>query len=729
MSDDVIKVRPFDEMVHHPMADKLSTILCDKTQNTNPLFFRVLVAYYFSVVASMMRCQLQTHEGDRKIPVNCYAINLATSGAGKGKSTSIMEEQVIGQFRTRFTDETFPILAEENIPKLAKRRADRNQTDPDEELDKATAEFKNIGPMLFSFDKGSEAAIKSARQKLLMAKAGAMNLHIDEIGSNLTGAMEALTAYLELYDVGHINPKLTKNSKDNPLQEQIPGKTPANAMMFGTPSKLYNGGKTEEEFNSLLDTGFARRCIFGYVKGHERNKDQNVHELYAMLTDTASNEYLDEVADHFEGLADIINVNKTVVMSKRVAKLFLQYKLNCEAIADTYPEHDEMKKAETSHRFFKAMKLAGTYAFVDDSGEVTEAHFENAIKLVEESGESFHNILTRDRNYAKLAKYIANAGREVTQADLMEDLPFYPKASGQQRDLMVQAMAYGYQNNIIIKKAFNDGIEFLRGETLQKTDIGAMRVAYSTDIAVGYRNETAAFTDLHKMTQASGVHWINHHLKGGDYSEGHRQEDDCLPGFNMVVIDVDGGVRMETAMMLLKEFKSMVYTTKRHDPDNQHRFRIVLPINYELKLDAKDFKEFMENIYKWLPFEVDDATGQRARKWMSNAGHYEYNDGMLLDVLPFIPKTAKNEDRKKFVDKHQSLDNLERWVINNTGDGNRSNQLIKYAYILLDAGFDFDGVRTRLLDLNDKLPSKLSEAEVMGTIMITVSKALAKRAA
>jgi len=30
----------------------------------------------------MMRCQLQTHEGNRKIPVNCYAINLATSGAG-----------------------------------------------------------------------------------------------------------------------------------------------------------------------------------------------------------------------------------------------------------------------------------------------------------------------------------------------------------------------------------------------------------------------------------------------------------------------------------------------------------------------------------------------------------------------------------------------------------------------------------------------------------------------
>ena len=68
-------------------------------------------------------------------------------------------------------------------------------------------------------------------------------------------------------------------------------------------------------------------------------------------------------------------------------------------------------------------------------------------------------------------------------------------------------------------------------------------------------------------------------------------------------------------------------------------------------------------------------------------------------------------------------------MINNTGDGNRNNQLLKYAYILVDAGFDFEGVRVRLLELNDKLPDKLEEAEIMGTIMVTVSKALAKRAA
>jgi hypothetical protein len=169
-----------------------------------------------------------------------------------------------------------------------------------------------------------------------------------------------------------------------------------------------------------------------------------------------------------------------------------------------------------------------------------------------------------------------------------------------------------------------------------------------------------------------------------------------------------------------------MYTTKRHT-DQEHRFRIILPINYELALDARDYKEFMSNIYEWLPFDVDTATNQRARKWMSHQGSYEYNEGDVLDALPFIPKTSKNEERKALMHSQQSMDNLERWILNNSGDGNRNNMLLRYAMILLDAGFDFEGIRSRVVSLNDKMPDKLDEVEIMGTILVTVAKTLAKR--
>ena len=190
-------------MEYNPTAEKLVQILCSKTQNSNPLFFRVLVGYYFSMVASMMRTTIGTHDrGD--IPVNLYALNLSTSGSGKGFSTNIIENQVLNQFRHRFLEETFPILAEQNLPKLALKRANRKSTDPDEELIRVQKEFDSIGPLLFSFDSGTSPAVKQMRHKLLMADAGSLNLQIDEIGSNMVGNIEVLNTFLELYDMGLI---------------------------------------------------------------------------------------------------------------------------------------------------------------------------------------------------------------------------------------------------------------------------------------------------------------------------------------------------------------------------------------------------------------------------------------------------------------------------------------------------------------------------------------------
>jgi hypothetical protein len=713
-------MKSYDEMEFNPTSEKLVNILCSKTQNSNPLFFRVLVGYYFSLVASMMRTSIATHDrGD--IPVNMYALNLSTSGSGKGFSTNIIENQVINQFRGRFLEETFPILAESNLPKLALKRANRKSSDPDEELVRVQKEFEGLGSLVFSFDSGTPAAVKQMRHKLLMADAGSVNLQIDEIGSNLVGNVDVLNTFLELYDMGLIKQKLIKNTTENTRNEEIVGRTPTNMLLFGTPSKLLNGSKTEEELYSMLETGYARRCFFGYSRASNKAINMTPEEVYTQLTNKDSNTYLEELSDRLEALADIINVNKRLVMSKETSLLLIEYRLKCEREAELYSEHEEIKKAEISHRYFKALKLAGAYAFIEDSPELTQEHLYQAIKLAEESGGAFNQLLTRDRAYVKLAKYIATCKRDVTQADLVEDLPFYRGAAGQKSEMLSLAIAYGYKNNIIIKKSFSDGIEFLRGETLKETDLSKIVVSYSHDITTDYRNEHAPFDQLHRLTQAPGLHWVAHHLNGG-----YRNEENCMPGFNMVVIDVDGGVNMSTVKLLLKNYKFLLYTTKRHT-DVENRFRIILPINYELALDAKDYKEFMSNIFEWLPFEVDTATNQRARKWLSHDGTYEYNEGDVLDALPFIPKTSKNEERKELMNSQQSMDNLERWVINNIGDGNRNNMLLRFAMILLDGGFDFEPIRQRVISLNNKIVDKLDEAEIMSTIMITVAKAISKR--
>lgn len=727
-------MKSFEDMEYHPIAEEVVKILCDKTQNPNPLFFRVSVAYYFSLAASMMRCVVQTHDrGD--IPVNLYALNLGTSGSGKGYSTNIMEEQVLRGFRERFLSETFPYLVEQNLPKLALSRANRknanNQSntplvDPDQELERVKKEFNESGLMVFSFDSGTTPAVKQLRHLLLMANAGSLNLQIDEIGSNLLANTEVLTAFLELYDKGLIKPKLTKSTAENRRTEEIVGATPTNMLLFGTPEKLLNGGKTEEEMYSMLETGFARRCFFGYSRTVGKREKLTPLEIYDLQTSQQSVQYLDGLNDRLAQLADTVNIDKKLYMSKDTSLILIEYKMMCEEAADELPDHKSIEKAEISHRYFKALKLAGAYAFIDDSPEVTESHVYNAIKLAEESGRAFNNILTRDKPYVKLAKYFGASKEDVTHADLMEDLPFFRGPQGQRQEMINLATAWGYRNNIIIKKTYADGIEFLRGESLNKTDLSQMIVSYSTDITSNYMNERVPFDQLHQLTQADGYHWLAHHLVAGDKGMGHRNEENCMPGFNLVVLDVDGGVDISTVKLLLKDYKYHLYTTKSHT-EEMNCFRIVLPMNYELRMTAPEYKEFMCNVYSWLPFKVDEQTNQRSRKWLSWNMHYQYNDGELFDVLPFIPKTSKNEDRKKKLESQQDMDNLERWVMNNSGDGNRNNMLLRYAMILVDAGKSFNEISDLVVALNEKMPDKLDQSEIFSTILKTVANKLSSK--
>jgi len=323
----------------------------------------------------------------------------------------------------------------------------------------------------------------------------------------------------------------------------------------------------------------------------------------------------------------------------------------------------------------------------------------------------------------KLARYLAEIGTEQTHADLLEALPFYKGGIGHRTDLLSIATAWGYRQHIMLKKTFIDGIEFFSGETLQETSLDAMSVSYSQDFAHDYEPDVIPFEHLHGLTQIKDYHWSNH-----TFQDKHRNEDNAIPGFNMVVLDIDGGADIDAVHKLLGEYTFMTYTTKRHQQTpGEDRFRLIMPTNYVLNLDQEDYTQFMANIVEWLPFPVDKEANQRSRKWMTNPkGAYHYNmGGMLLDVLPFVPKTKKNELYDKSKKELASLDSLERWFAQRIADGNRNNQMLKFAMVLVDAGMQYAEVEQKVTAFNSRLSNKLTDDELQKTILVTVAKKLA----
>jgi hypothetical protein len=715
----------FSKVPHHPAMQEIVDTLCKQTMNTDRSFYQAQVAYFLGMMAANMGVTVLTKDRG-PVPVNIYSIGVATSGFGKGHSVAIMEEQVMNGFKRRFMDDTFNYLAEQNLMKIANRRAVRDGTDQQEEFEKAQKEFRSAGHHLYTFSEGTSPAVKQLRHKLLLSGAGAINLQIDEIGSNLVANTEVLNVFLELYDQGRIKGKLIKESADNKRTEEIDGKTPTNMLLFGSPDRIFDGSQTEDQFYQFLKIGYARRCIFGFGEPNRKAYySKTPEEIYADLTTKQNSATLDAWNDHFENLADPALFGWQIQLEDPVAIELLRYKIDCERAADALDTHKDTEKAELSHRYYKALKLAGAYAFIDQSSTLELDHLYSAIKVVEESGQAFaEKIVKREPAYAKLARFIAGCDRELTHADLHEELPFYKTGQSARSEMITLAQAYGYKQHIILKKRFIDGIEFFSGETLKETSLDKLRIAYSDNFAYNYEGELAPFDQLHVLTQAPGLHWINHWAEGG-----HRAEDKIIPGFNLVVIDIDGGVTLDTVHELMKDYTFMTYTTKRHT-DEENRFRLIMPINYTLELDSEDYKEFMNSFMAWLPFDSDAAANQRSKKWQSfEGGTHHYNEGQMVDALPFIPRTNKNEQFLQANKELQSLDNLERWFAQRMASGNRNNHMIKFALALMDGGMQLTEVSNRVHTFNKKLKEPLPKAEIDSTVLVTVAKRFVEREA
>ena len=708
----------FSNVEHNPCLEEITDLICRKTQNTDTGFFHVEVAYFLSKIAASMRAYIDS--ADRgQIPVNCYAICLGPSGYSKGYSVNIMEDTILSGFKREFCGRLFHVIADRNINARAEDIAIANQLEVEDVVQQLRDSYNKAGNYVFTFDSGTSPAVKQMRNKLLLSEIGAINFEQDELGSNLLNSTDVIAVFLELYDQGKVKTKLIKNTSDNVRDLDIDGKTPANMLLFGTPVKLFDGDSTEDFFYSMLDTGYARRCLFGY--GLNNNKkayySQTAEEIYDALVEPKNKEITDKWNSYFTSLAQESMYNFRIELQKKEAIQLLEYRIECEKKADELSQYAEIQKAELNHRYFKALKLAGTYAFIERANVISSDHLMQAIKLVEESGENFLKILNREKSYMKLANYLASVNEELTHADLTEALPFYK--STQRNELLSLATAWGYKHHILIKKTFSDGVEFMKGEALEETNLNNLIISYSNDFANNYISDYAPFDQLAtNLFKLDGMNWCNHHFK-----DGHRANIDALSTFNMVVLDVDGDISLNTAERLLKDYIYILYTTKRHT-EEINRFRVVLPIKYTLSFDLEDYKAFMNNILSWMPFKSDDAANQPSKKWLTNPNaEIRINStGSLLDPTKFIPNTFRNTSFLQDQKKINSFDNLERWFAKQIETGNRNNLLLKYALCLVDNGLELEAVENKVLGFNKKLKDKLPEEEIQNTILVTARK-------
>lgn len=126
-------MKTFEEMEYHPASEKLVSILCSKTQNSNPLFFHKVTGR----LLFQLGCIHDAYHRYNHMTVEIFSSQPVCTESQYIRLWQGLLYQHHGKRRHSFVPSTIlgrnlPNLAEQNLPKLAVKRANRKSTDPDD---------------------------------------------------------------------------------------------------------------------------------------------------------------------------------------------------------------------------------------------------------------------------------------------------------------------------------------------------------------------------------------------------------------------------------------------------------------------------------------------------------------------------------------------------------------------------------------------------------------------
>lgn len=714
---------------YHPLQEDILKLVRGTTLNTNgDTFFRIVIASNLTQIAGAMRAVIEDCYGEETI-INMYACGVMPSGSGKSQAQTKVLDYITSSFKKTLENKLLPathqaVVYQQVQSKLFFQNTPATATMVELESKPIEDEYKSYGSFLWRLSGGTEAAVRQERKKIQLQGCGALNVFVDEIGYNLIANQSLNILGLCLYDKGAIEASITKNTKENTRYPERDIPIPVNFLWMGDPTKLFDSGETEKAFLELLASGFARRTLFG--TGNSKSTDttltpQEVLDIKRTAFDPALR---DTITNTITDLADSTLLNVHIKLEEPELLYLIEYDQYCKARADKVSEiTDNTYKIELSERMYKTLKLAGTYAFMDRSPKITKEHLLYAMKLAEDSGKALFKMLHPERPYVKLAKYLSTVDEPKSTADISEALPFF-KTPKLQSELLDRACEWGYSHDISIKTLNRGKLVFYYGEVMNLTDLDKLKVSVSNHEAYHYQNDEIPFNRLKAFGSKDGFHWCVHHFTYDpvNVSLGNTRADkNITSGFNLLVLDLDHGDKLSFIQEVLKDYKYVAHTTKRHS-DIDPRYRVIIPMKYELRLSKEDYAQFMLNVYDSLPFSgIDAQTKDRARKWCTCAGTViEHPEGKLFDPRPFIPNTSENEIHQTQQKKYGNIDKIQKWFLQHMENGNRNCMMIKYALMLFDRGVRLEELEKEVLTLNTKIDNPLPVEEIENTIFKTI---------
>ncbi len=673
----------------------------------------MMISYAMAEVASNLRAQMKFYDGTTK-PLNFYGYIFAPSGTGKDLSLNALNRIFIDSFREKM---------KKGFDKhRIKYWEQRTMTLVDEECEDVEGTIKEemrlVSPFTYRLSSGTEAGVSKVRVTSGYYNIGAVNLVIDELGANYPKLRELLSLMLSSYEDGDTEARMLKNESVMAVRG-----VPSNFLGYSSPALVFDGGLTEKALLDDLSQGQARRSFFAYAEKPEKEK-LTAKEMVARNRKKADDntDKMKTINDYFSKLAHPKNMYRQLPISEEAEIAVAEYQIKCDRIIEEATQMQEQERLELTNRPYKASRLAGVYAFIGNSTDITAEHIKEAIYVAEMSGISFQKVMNQPPLYERVFNYIK--GRKKTSDVDLAKQPWFKGTATQKRELLSLARAYGYENDCLFRVKEVESVEFYSFAEVPKTDVDNITISISKDLAKGYKPKKVPFEVLHEVVGNSAFMY-----SAGTFKGGHRTKSNYQSKQNLIIIDIDDGMKLETAKMMFSNYKCLIATTKSHQKEKNgitcDRFRIIFITDRTIKLDSDMYSRFMANVYEALGVPADESCKDSSRMYYGAEGEHWYSDGdKLFEISDLIPETTKEKERKTMLNSSGvgSTEGLERFLLEEAVKGNRNHTILRYALTFVGSGRSIEEAKEKVLLFNEKLPDSLPEKEIRQTVFKTMEK-------
>ena len=471
---------------------------------------------------------------------------------------------------------------------------------------------------------------------------GAGYIYSGEIGQELAtnaNSTENIKALAELYDEGSKEVKIIK-ARENQSKEVK--NLPVSALFMGSQDNLLYDDAIKRKFKTEFTTKLARRSFFIFANENIFNTVfPSITEMYKAereIEDTAINSRI-EVAKYIEDLTEdtlLGLANSTIKISEEVRDLFALYKKYNEETSNTIDGQYPIAKLTRTHLQWKALKLSGALALIQESTSIELEHYKAAIEFVELINNDvflFEKELVKEP-YELLADYVRLYAVDRTYTISLHNLrklgfiPMKGQSDTHMKELVKLANSYDEQGSYTLNK---DTIVF---KELEKTDSVILSFLPCTGTKQqrackcneGFQYEELVFSDLQNMLE-------------GDYAyspfkflNGVRGKDNIASGCKWIVLDVDTSeITDNEAHILLSDINHFIVRTS--NKGNANKFRVLIELDVEVDIPDIQWKPFISAIVQDLGLIADGLPKSQI--------FFSYSDRDILSVTDGEPLATK----------------------------------------------------------------------------------------